>query len=672
MKNRNGFTFVEMLAVVAIVGLLLGISTFAISKVLDNSRKEIYLASVKTQLEGVKLLIESEEYDVYDENTTYYFDYHLLKQTDDIRSPYGDWVDAYVVVTYNGEKLKYYWTGIDTAGWRIDLRKQVEKMTKKDIYNKAGNILAGNSLEGKDNIVVSKVNDKGKEVQEDEELSNHLTAEEADLCYEYEMLDDNTCRITNYKESCGSDVNMPSSINGSVVTKIGRGSFRGKNITSVTLYDGVEVIELGAFQDNAINKLKLSKSIKKIEDYAFYKNQIPEVSFPEGLTTIGSWGFANNKIKKVLFPESLKTIGPYAFYGNLLTEITFNSNPTLGGAAFSNNKMPSSEGILYLYDATTKQFDYSTIIGYCTDVKDLVIPPEVNGIQPKRIKSNAFANSGLTSVRMPDSIEVIESDAFAFNSIATVNLSTSLKTIGTGAFRSNDITHIDIPPTVTSIGNYAFVTNRLTGDNSIIYARNSSGIDYTTIVSYGGGRTDGNITIPAESHGVKLKLIKSGSFADSKLKSITPPDLAVADKLTIENDAFIRNKVSGDAGFIYKIKDGEIDYSILSSYAGPQGGKDGVITIPKTKKGVDLKSIQASFGWMSFKKIVVPETVTSISASTFSHSNRNNVNFKTIVNKTNKSFDWYGITSSSITPRPAPFVEGTIEHQSGNIVVEKG
>ena len=47
MKNRNGFTFVEMLAVVAIVGLLLGISTFAISKVLDNSRKEIYLASVK-------------------------------------------------------------------------------------------------------------------------------------------------------------------------------------------------------------------------------------------------------------------------------------------------------------------------------------------------------------------------------------------------------------------------------------------------------------------------------------------------------------------------------------------------------------------------------------------------------------------------------------------------
>ena len=502
MKNRNGFTFVEMLAVVAIVGLLLGISTFAISKVLDNSRKEIYLASVKTQLEGVKLLIESEEYDVYDENTTYYFDYHLLKQTDDIRSPYGDWVDAYVVVTYNGEKLKYYWTGIDTAGWRIDLRKQVEKMTKKDIYNKAGNILAGNSLEGKDNIVVSKVNDKGKEVQEDEELSNHLTAEEADLCYEYEMLDDNTCRITNYKESCGSDVNMPSSINGSVVTKIGRGSFRGKNITSVTLYDGVEVIELGAFQDNAINKLKLSKSIKKIEDYAFYKNQIPEVSFPEGLTTIGSWGFANNKIKKVLFPESLKTIGPYAFYGNLLTEITFNSNPTLGGAAFSNNKMPSSEGILYLYDATTKQFDYSTIIGYCTDVKDLVIPPEVNGIQPKRIKSNAFANSGLTSVRMPDSIEVIESDAFAFNSIATVNLSTSLKTIGNGAFRSNDITHIDIPPTVTSIGNYAFVTNRLTGDNSIIYARNSSGIDYTTIVSYGGGRTDGNIHLQSDSGGL--------------------------------------------------------------------------------------------------------------------------------------------------------------------------
>lgn len=672
MKNIKGFTFIEMLGVITILGIIIGVSFITISKVVDNSRKEIYLASVKTQVEGIKILIESEEYDVYDDNTTYYFDYNLLKQTDDIRSPYGDWVNAYIVVTYTNDKLNYYWTGIDSAGWRIDLRKQVQKMVKKDIYNKKGNILPGNSIEGKDNIVIHKVNSDGKEVEESVSMSNNLTAEEADLCYEYEINDDNTCRITNYKESCGPEVNMPSSINGSVVTKIGRGSFRKKNITSVTLYDGVEVIELGAFQENAINKLKLSKTLKKIESYAFYKNQIPEVSFPEGLTTIGDYGFASNKIRKVLFPESLTKIGAYAFYGNLLTEITFNSNPTIGGGAFSKNKMPSSEGILYLYDAKTKQFDYSVIIGYCTDVKELVIPAEVNGVKPKRIKSNAFASTGLTSVVMPDSIEVIESDAFAFNSIASVHLSTSLKTIGVGAFRSNELTKIDIPPSVTSIGNYAFVINRLTGENAIIYARNTSGVDYSTIVSYGGGKVAGPITIPAESHGKKLKLIKSSAFADSNLTSITLPNLADTPELTVENNAFTRNRVSGDAGFMYKITNGKIDYSTLSSYAGAQGGVGGVITIPKTKNGVNLKSIQATFGWMSYKKIVVPETVTSIVGNAFSHSNRNNVNLTTIVNKSNNAFDWYSITGSSITPKPAPFVEGTIEHQSGNIVVEKG
>ena len=31
--------------------------------------------------------------------------------------------------------------------------------------------------------------------------------------------------------------------------------------------------------------------------------------------------------------------------------------------------------------------------------------------------------------------------------------------------------------------------------------------------------------------------------------------------------------------------------------------------------------------------------------------------------------DYTEIASSSITPRPAPFVEGTIEHQSGNIEI---
>ena len=64
-----------------------------------------------------------------------HFDYRLANEDKDGKSPYGEWLSAYVVVTYDGTTLHYYWTGIDSAGWRIDLKRRVEKLSRKDIYN---------------------------------------------------------------------------------------------------------------------------------------------------------------------------------------------------------------------------------------------------------------------------------------------------------------------------------------------------------------------------------------------------------------------------------------------------------------------------------------------------------------------------------------------------------
>jgi hypothetical protein len=69
---------------------------------------------------------------------------------------------------------------------------------------------------------------------------------------------------------------------------------------------------------------------------------------------------------------------------------------------------------------------------------------------------------------------------------------------------------------------------------------------------------------------------------------------------------------------------------------------------------------------MSFKKMVIPSGVTSISNSIFGKGASNNPNFVTIVNPTGRSFNWGKITSSSYT---AQFVTGTIIHQAGNIEV---
>ena len=668
--NNKGFSFIELLGVVVIMGVILLLAIPSISRLIVDARKQAYIDAVIIQKNTVEAAITSDRYYVYDKETVYYFDYKMFSDEDDRgRSPFGDWVDCYVVVTYDGKDNHFYWTGLDSNGWKIDLRKQVSKLTTKDVYHSSStNFIPGNTVGARDNVVIYK---DGEDEPTEQTPSNDVSYADAVRCFDLEQLADGTYRITGYNKACGTDVGVPSSVDGKQVTKIGENAFRSKGLTSVVLYYGITEIENGAFQNNSIKDVKLSSTVKIIGPHAFLKNQIQALDLPEGVEVIDTFSFATNQIRSVTFPKSLRTIGSYAFQGNLLTEFELNSNAYIGGAAFSGNQIPEASALIYRYDATKGETDYTTIIGYGGASKNIVIPDKVNGVEPLYITSNAFASSGITSVYIPASIRRIYGDAFAFNSISSLTFApnSKLTQIDSGAFRSNKLTTINIPSSVTSIGSYAFNTNKVTGEAGIIYARNSDGsVDYSKIVSYAGGGIAGGITIPAVKNGVKLRSIVGNAFADSNLTSITLPNLSQTDGLTIANDAFIRNRVSGDAGFIYKISGGNVNYEILSSYAGPTGGVNGTITIPKTSHGKDLKRIEAYFTWMSYSKVIIPESVESISYANFSKTNRNNTSLKTIVNKTGRAFDWYTITGSTHPkPNPVTFKTGTVSHQSGNL-----
>ncbi len=665
MKNKKGFTLVEMLAVIVILGLLMAIAVQSVTKYIEKSRRDTYIATAREYITVAAAEIAKGTFVIRNPETIYSIHYSNLKlERNQNKSPYGAWVDAYVIVTIDdANNYTYYWTSIDTTGHRVDLTEESE-LDASDIYVSTDFDLNPNyPVGGRDNAVL--YGEDGKRKEEDAVVE--VTEEKANECYEWTDGEEGIT-ITNYSSSCPKDVSIPSKIGDRPVVAIGVGAFRKKGITNVSLYSGVNSIGYAAFQGNNMNTVKLSRSIKTVDDYAFYNSNIQNLIMSEGITSIGSWSFANNKICKVTFPNTLKTIGSYAFYNNCLSDVSLPSGSGIGGAAFANNKITEDKAFIYLRrsDGT---IDYSTIIGYAgTKKNNLVIASEKNGVKLKTIGSNAFASLGLTgSVYIPDTVTSIGGDAFAFNNISSVHLPASLKTISSGAFRSNDITSLEIPNGVTSIGTGAFRTNRITGENQIIYARKSDGtIDYSTIVSYGGGRVAGTITVPAEKNGVKLKLIKSGAFSECKLTAITLPSLSQVPTLTVEANAFKGNNVSGANGFIYKITNGKIDYSNLSDYAGPTGGIGGVITIPEQANGVDLKTISASFSWFSYKKIVIPSKVTSIAASAFSKDARNNVNLVTIVNKTGRAFNWKSITASKYDNN---FVTGTIKHHAGDIEV---
>lgn len=155
--NNKGFSLIELLAVVAILGIIMIIAIPTISRVISNSKKEAYLDEVRMQVRSIEELISQDQYYVYDKSTVYYFDYKLGNEEKIGKSSYADWKEAYVVVTFDGKKNKYYWTGVDKLGYTIELGKEVDKLNKGDIKNtKTLTISTTKTLSGKSKTKVYK------------------------------------------------------------------------------------------------------------------------------------------------------------------------------------------------------------------------------------------------------------------------------------------------------------------------------------------------------------------------------------------------------------------------------------------------------------------------------------------------------------------------------------
>ena len=86
----------------------------------------------------------------------------------------------------------------------------------------------------------------------------------------------------------------------------------------------------------------------------------------------------------------------------------------------------------------------------------VTIPRIIWGETVTSIKENAFANSKLTSVTIPNSVTSIGNNAFANNNLTSIIIPNSVTSIGNNVFANNRLTSVTIPNSVTSIGNNAF------------------------------------------------------------------------------------------------------------------------------------------------------------------------------------------------------------------------
>ena len=129
-------------------------------------------------------------------------------------------------------------------------------------------------------------------------------------------------------------------------------------------------------------------------------------------------------------------------------------------AIYENRNIPAVINFIALSDIKISVRNHimisdGKIILYFGNEKQLEIPADVT-----EIGNDAFSDSSLAEVNMPDSVKKIGDGAFSFCSALTeITIPNSITKIGKGIFsHCSELTHITIPNSVTEIGDYAFAS----------------------------------------------------------------------------------------------------------------------------------------------------------------------------------------------------------------------
>jgi len=257
---------------------------------------------------------------------------------------------------------------------------------------------------------------------------------------DYFTFDTQIGMITDYDASHGTEVMIPNTIKGIDVVSIGPGAFENKGLTSITLNEGLETINMYAFAGNDLSEILLVSSLQYVDEGAFENNDITHVTFQENIQ-YGYGVFAGNSIQEVSFvgentvlPTQWKSLGLKAeLYPGI---ILYN------GMYFD----PNSRMII----------DYND-----TASKDVLIPSSINDIQVLNIGPYAFKDKDIESLIIETGTQLIMYGAFTGNNIVELSLPETCLQVHSYTFSDNEIT------TITFYNNTLFGNSVFQGNDNI-------------------------------------------------------------------------------------------------------------------------------------------------------------------------------------------------------------
>ena len=186
----------------------------------------------------------------------------------------------------------------------------------------------------------------------------------------------------------------------------------------------------------SFNELQFFTGLTEIENFAFMGcTNLTSVIIPENVTTIGIQSFQSAiHLSSVTIPEGVTTIALFAFQDCVsLTSIHIPSSVTVIDGAFniqtgdcSSSGFPSVRESITVAEGNTKydsRENCNAIIETATNrllygCSNTFIPSGVTAIG-----NNAFCNSTITSIVIPNSVDTISNGAFAYcNSLTSVTV----------------------------------------------------------------------------------------------------------------------------------------------------------------------------------------------------------------------------------------------------------
>jgi prepilin-type N-terminal cleavage/methylation domain-containing protein len=126
MENNKGFTLVEIISVVVILGIIMLVAVPAVSNYIVDSRKSSYVLNVSAYLETANGEYLDRYYGSYlldDEIMIVPMEIIDLEEENGGKTPFGDYIyeKSYIIIVPERNTFKAYANSMDTAGYGVEM-----------------------------------------------------------------------------------------------------------------------------------------------------------------------------------------------------------------------------------------------------------------------------------------------------------------------------------------------------------------------------------------------------------------------------------------------------------------------------------------------------------------------------------------------------------------------